>query len=181
MVQLLNGQIDVESEIGKGTKFTILIPFMPQASKLDQDDSGELNGEAAFAMLESMEYSDKRVLLVEDNEINSEIALEILKTTGLQVDLAVDGKQAVKMLCGSEPNTYDMVFMDIRMPEMDGYEATRTIRSMERADLKELPIIAMTADAFAEDVQSAKAAGMNGHLAKPLDIEMIVEELRKWL
>lgn len=132
-------------------------------------------------VIQEQDYSDKRVLLVEDNEINREIALTFLEMTGMQVEEAVDGKEAVNKFIDSPPRYYDLIFMDIQMPIMNGYEATAAIRSLDRRDAKRVPIIAMTANAFVEDVQAAKNAGMNEHMAKPLDIEQLRNILRRWL
>ncbi len=126
-------------------------------------------------------FSDKRVLLAEDNDINAEIAEEIFGRAGLSVEHAWNGKEALNMLTEAEAGYYDIVFMDIQMPVMDGYEATRAIRSADRADLKAIPIIAMTANAFAEDVRAALQAGMNQHIAKPLDMQQLMKILQKWL
>lgn len=131
--------------------------------------------------LEEMDLSSKRVLLVEDNELNSEIAKTILNMAKLNVECAYDGVEAVDMLSSCDDNYYDLVFMDIQMPRMNGYDATRAIRALPREYLKRVPIIAMTANAFAEDVQAAKTVGMNEHIAKPLDLKRLARVLKKWL
>ena len=131
--------------------------------------------------MSSLELSGKRVLLAEDNDLNAEIAMEILGMTGLSVERAVDGKIAVDMISACEDGYYDLIFMDIQMPQMNGYDATRAIRAMERSYCKQIPIIAMTANAFAEDVQAAKTVGMNEHIAKPLDIKVLAKTLNRWL
>jgi CheY-like chemotaxis protein len=121
----------------------------------------------------------RRVLLVEDNELNVEVATELLGLAGLMVDTAGNGQKAVERVKETQPGYYDLIFMDIQMPVMNGYEATRAIRKLDRPDLKEIPIVAMTADAFAEDVNRAQEAGMNGHMAKPVDLaklEKVLEE-----
>lgn len=128
-----------------------------------------------------MHYAGKRVLLVEDNELNREIAVEILGMTGLMVEEAEDGKVALDMFADSEVGYYDMIFMDVQMPEMNGYEATSAIRALNRADAATVPIVAMTANAFAEDVQAAKSYGMNEHMAKPIDMNKLKHTLVKWL
>lgn len=144
--------------------------------------SGEGMGENnSLVQMESLELSGKHILLAEDNEINAEIAKEILETTGLSVDHVWNGKEALERLENTEPGYYDLVFMDIQMPVMDGYEATKAIRASGRADLKSLPIIAMTANAFAEDVQTAMRAGMNQHIAKPLEVKKIMAVLQRWM
>ena len=131
--------------------------------------------------LAEMDFSKCRALLVEDNELNAEIATEILKTTGLLVDHAVDGIEAVDRMEQCEDGYYDIVFMDIQMPRMNGYDATRAIRAMHRNYCRQVPIVAMTANAFAEDVQAAKTVGMNEHIAKPLDLRILARTLRRWL
>lgn len=126
-------------------------------------------------------YEDKRILLVEDNELNREIAVELLSSTGAAVDTAQNGKEAVAMVENALPGTYHLVFMDMQMPVMDGCTAAKEIRKLSREDVKSLPIIAMTANAFADDRKRTREAGMNGHLAKPVDMEQLGQILRKWL
>ena len=126
-------------------------------------------------------YAGKRVLLVEDNELNREIAEELLEFTGVSVEQAEDGRMALEMVEKSGAGYYDLIFMDIQMPVMNGYEAARYIRGLEREDAKTIPIIAMTANAFADDVKEAREAGMNDHIAKPVEISKILEAFRKWL
>lgn len=131
--------------------------------------------------LSNADYSDKRVLLVEDNELNQEIAVEIIGSTGVAIDTAVNGLEAVHKVSQSEEGFYQMILMDIQMPVMDGYEATRQIRSLQRKDTAHMPIIAMTANAFSEDVTNAIKAGMDYHLAKPIDIGALMSILNKYL
>ena len=130
--------------------------------------------------LSESDYTGKRILLVEDNELNREIAVEILQMTGAEVETAENGKIAVEKVEASPKGSYDLIFMDIQMPVMNGYEATAAIRSLPGAKGK-LPIVAMTANAFAEDVQLAKNTGMNGHIAKPLDMNKLNDVLKNWL
>ena len=130
--------------------------------------------------LSESDYTGKRILLVEDNELNREIAGEILQMTGAEVEIAENGKIAVEKVEASPKGSYDLIFMDIQMPVMNGYEATAAIRSLPGAKGK-LPIVAMTANAFAEDVQLAKNTGMNGHIAKPLDMNKLNDVLKNWL
>ena len=127
------------------------------------------------------DFSGKRILLVEDNALNREIAEEIMTEKGLEVESAENGKVAVDIVTDREPGYYDMILMDVQMPVMDGYEATRRIRSTKRKDLQTIPIIAMTANAFEEDRQNAIRAGMNEHLAKPLNMVQLVEKLKTYL
>ncbi len=126
-------------------------------------------------------YNGKRVLLVEDNELNREIAEELLTAIGLEVEMAFDGSEAVDLIRSKPERYYDLVFMDIQMPVMNGYEATRAIRASEREDLKEIPIVAMSADAFSDDVARARDSGMNDHISKPVEIAKLSQVLEKWL
>ena len=130
--------------------------------------------------LSESDYTGKRILLVEDNELNREIAGEILQMTGAKVETAENGKIAVEKVEASPKGSYDLIFMDIQMPVMNGYEATAAIRSLP-GEKGKLPIVAMTANAFAEDVQLAKNTGMNGHIAKPLDMNKLNDVLKNWL
>jgi signal transduction histidine kinase/CheY-like chemotaxis protein len=148
---------------------------------LSDNKEKEESNESPLGNFEDMDLSDKRVLVVEDNELNAEIATEILEMTGVKVERAENGSEAVDKIAESEEGYYDLVFMDIQMPIMNGYEAARAIRSLNRNDTNMLPIIAMTANAFAEDVESALGAGMNAHIAKPLDMEVLFRTLQKWM
>lgn len=134
-----------------------------------------------WPVTDSFDFTGSRVLLVEDNELNREIALELLRGFGLELEVAVNGKEALKCFEESRPGYYSLILMDIQMPVMNGYEAARAIRSLSREDAKTVPILAMTADAFVEDIENTKAAGMNGHLAKPLDFKLLVREMWHYL
>ena len=131
--------------------------------------------------IESIDFSGKRLLLVEDNQINMEIASMILSQQGFIVETAENGKIAVDMVAGSVPGYYDAVLMDIQMPVMDGYSAAKAIRALDNKELAAVPILAMTANAFKEDVQAALDAGMQAHIAKPIDVKQLMEELHKVL
>ena len=122
-----------------------------------------------------------RILLAEDNELNQEIAKVILGDAGFTIEIASNGQIAVDMLKASEPGYYQLVLMDVRMPVMNGYEATKAIRSLDNKELASVPILAMTANAFEEDKQEAMAAGMNGHLAKPINVKVLFGTLDKIL
>ncbi len=137
--------------------------------------------EAPLVELQMIDLTGHRVLLAEDNELNAEIAEEILEMTGLTVECASDGTEAVDKVSACEDGYYDLIFMDIQMPRMNGYDAVRAIRAMNRNYCRQVPIIAMTANAFAEDVHAAKTVGMNEHIAKPLDLNVLVRILRKWI
>ncbi|WP_270816550.1 response regulator [Hungatella effluvii] len=130
---------------------------------------------------EPFDFTGSRVLLVEDNELNREIALELLCGFGMKLEVAVNGREALKRFEESQPGYYSLILMDIQMPVMNGYEAARAIRLLSREDAKTVPILAMTADAFVEDMENTKAAGMNGHLAKPLDFKLLMREMEKYL
>lgn len=142
---------------------------------------GEEEEYTEIDQLQSKDYSGKRVLLVEDIELNLEIASEMLMQAGVTVDKAMNGRLAVERVNEMPEGYYDLIFMDVHMPEMNGYEATEAIRASEREDLKKIPIIAMTADVFTDDVKRAKDAGMNGHVAKPVEIAKLLEALDEWL
>lgn len=134
--------------------------------------------DAAAAPVEN-NFTGKRILLAEDNELNREIATEILKEAGFSIECAENGQQACEMVSGSNPGYYDLILMDIQMPIMDGYAATQAIRSMENSDISQIPIIAMTANAFEEDRERALKSGMNGHLPKPIDLDKMMSVLRE--
>ena len=127
------------------------------------------------------DFIGKNILLVEDNELNKEIAVTILEEKGFSVDTANDGTVAVEKMEKADKGTYDLILMDVQMPIMDGYEATRRIRNFKDADKASIPIIAMTANAFEEDRQNAVNAGMNGHIAKPIDVSILMQELKNIL
>ena len=158
--------------------------FKSRLMKVLKDVLGLDNSERPATALETFkeqDFSGKRVLLVEDNELNIEVAAELLDIVGIQVDQALNGQLAVDCVLDHEPGYYDLIFMDIQMPVMNGYESTRAIRSSGREDLKTIPIVAMTADAFADDIRKSEEAGMNGHISKPVDIEKLEEALRTFL
>ncbi len=147
----------------------------------EEEAEGETLITDPYKCFESLNLTNKRALLVEDNDLNAEVALDILTATGLSVDRASDGDEAVDLVFNSEDGYYDIVLMDIRMPRMNGYDATRAIRASSRQYCKQIPIIAMTANAFAEDVLAAKTAGMNEHLSKPIDLKELAKALQKWI
>ncbi len=142
---------------------------------------GEKEKNLESAELEKSSYSGKRILLVEDNELNREIAEELLSFIGVEVEQAEDGKIAVDMVKEKPADYYDLIFMDIQMPVMNGYEAARYIRALEHEQARHVPIIAMTANAFADDIREARAAGMDDHIAKPVEVAKLLEVLEKWL
>ena len=172
LVELMGGTIQVESELGKGTRTTIWLSF-PAA---DQEQIAALHHEPA--KLIATDFSRKRILLAEDNDLNAEIAITILEEHGFQVDRAEDGQICVNILKAQPENYYDLILMDIQMPNLNGYEASKTIREMSGARSR-IPIIAMTANAFDEDKRKAMGAGMNAHIAKPFDIQVLMDTMEQ--
>jgi signal transduction histidine kinase/ActR/RegA family two-component response regulator len=172
LVKLMGGLITAESVFGKGSVFTFT---------LDMDTAEKVETEAPPNPEAIKEFSGKRILMVEDIEVNRMILTELLEGTELQIDEAGDGIEALNRFSASAPGYYALIFMDVQMPNMDGYEATRRIRALSREDAQTVPIIAMTANVYREDIDLALAAGMNGHLAKPIDIAAVLETLNKWL
>jgi CheY-like chemotaxis protein len=164
---MLHGKIDVESELNVGTRFVVEIP-------IDIDDEERAEG---VSIQDEGILAGRKILLVEDNELNAEIAGEILQDVGAQITLAENGKIAVDIFKESEAGDFDLILMDIMMPEMNGLEATKAIRNLEREDAKTIPIIAMTANAFEEDKRAALEAGMNAHVAKPIDVAVLMQVL----
>ena len=179
IVDLMGGTIEIMTAPGSGTTVIIRLKFRLAEEK----DIPEAERGAAESASENAEidYSTKRLLVVEDNQINMEIANMILAKVGFQIDNAENGKQAVEMVAGSEPGYYDAILMDIQMPVMDGYEATRQIRALSDPALAGIPILAMTANAFKEDVEATKHSGMQGHIAKPIDVNLLMAALRSVL
>lgn len=182
IVSMMDGSIQVESEVNKGSKFIVTI-FLKLAEKIYPAEKISVPENGYNTLYESNYkiYSGKRILLVEDNERNAEVASELIGITGVDVELAGNGREAVEKYASHEPGYYELIFMDIQLPVMNGYEAARRIRALERQDAKNIPIIAMTANAFTEDVEAAYSAGMNEHIAKPLEFERLTEILKKWL
>ena len=182
IVDMMGGTIQVESEVGKGTEFTVAFECKIAGAAVKQEPAPEpgdlIKSENQKPQTESKRsYKGKKALLVEDNELNREIATAILEEIGLDVDIAEDGTDAVNMMSSAEGRKYDLIFMDIQMPKMDGYTATREIRTLDDLKCANIPIIAMTANAFEEDRKKAIKAGMNGHIAKPISADAILENL----
>ena len=168
-IDMMNGTIQVESKLNKGTKFTVELSFL---TSLQVENVNERN-------TSTLDFSGKHILLVEDNELNAEIGIELLNTFKVIIDLAKNGEECIKILEKMPEGYYDLILMDIQMPIMDGYEATKIIRSFNNKNAQ-IPIIAMTANAFEEDRKHALQLGMNEHLAKPVDIEKLKDVFTKY-
>ncbi len=166
LIDRMGGSVDFVSKRGFGTTFTVRLPM-----KVDFSQQEERREE------EKKEFSIRgvRVLIAEDNELNMEIAKTLLEDEGAVITEAHDGKEAVEIFVKQEPGSFDVILMDIMMPEMDGLEASRKIRSLDRTDAQTIPIFAMTANAFIDDKKRSRLAGMNEHLSKPLDMQEVVK------
>lgn len=174
LIDMMGGTIEVESQLGCGTKMNVVLPFELASEKQILEEKQKEKEKISDSIL------GKRVLLAEDNELNAEIAMTVLKENGLKAERAANGKQCMEMLKKMSEDYYDMILMDIQMPEMDGYEATKRIRNLDdaRADI---PIVAMTANAFEEDRQKALESGMNAHVSKPVDMNMLFKVMAQIL
>ena len=164
--ELMGGTITVESEYEKGSKFTLIIPMTIDTSPREEEEEEELE-----------DLDGLKILMAEDNELNQEIAQELLEDVGATVEIAENGLIAVNKFRDNPPGTFDLILMDVMMPEMDGIEATKTIRALEREDAKTIPILAMTANAFEEDKKKVLEAGMNAHLAKPIEMDIVMKTI----
>ena len=170
LVEEMGGTITFESKKGVGTTFVIRVPF-----KIDLDaDKREESKDVSEKSIKGM-----HVLLAEDNELNMEIAEFLLQNEGAEVTKAWNGQEIVELFRKSESGEFDVILMDIMMPIINGYEAAKRIRSLDREDAKKIPIIAMTANAFTEDRIRAKEAGMDEHVAKPIDVELLIKVIHK--
>ena len=173
-VDLMGGKIEVSSRQGIGSTFTVEIPLLI-AEQVQTEENEKLRKK-------DMDLHGLHVLLAEDNDLNAEIAIALLEEQGMIITRAADGKSALAQFCNTAPGTFDLILMDIMMPEMNGYETTKAIRNLQdRPDGKEIPIIAMTANAFTEDVQAALNAGMDDHVAKPIDMSILISAITKYI
>ena len=180
--ELMGGCVTVRSEYGKGSEFEVELPFAATEKSSMIDWKTDSSPDIRATENKSYNFTGKHILLAEDNELNREIAVELLGTvTGAIIDEAEDGKKAVEIFAESEVNYYDLILMDIQMPQMNGFEATRKIRAMDRPDAAQVPIFAMTANAFAEDAEKSREAGMNAHLSKPLEVSAVLAAMSEIL
>ena len=179
IVESMGGQISVESDLGKGTKFTIIVRVVHNPSNTDTSRKGDIMQVGITDTTKEL-LKGKRLLVAEDMESNRFVFTSLLEDSGLIIDCAQNGQEALDMFA-AEPEKYDIIFMDIRMPIMDGYKATQNIRALNVVRAKNIPIIAMTANVFKEDVKKCFDAGMNGHIGKPLDIDGVLDILCKHL
>ena len=176
IVRMMGGSISVESIVGQGTKVTVTL-LLKQSGGAVEGGKYQDNGSEASEEI----FRGSRILLVEDNVINQEIAMEIIGATGAAVECAEDGREGLRRFGEMAEGYFDMIFMDIQMPVMNGYEATRAIRKLPREDALTIPIVALSANAFAEDIAASREAGMNEHLTKPLDVTQLIAVMSRRL
>ena len=186
IVDMMGGEISVNSELGKGSEFTVKVVFRiheKESFMISREEFEKQNQAEETKKTEQTKnmFVGKKILLVDDNEINREIAIEILTSEGFDVVEAENGKEAVEIVKNAKPNEFAVVLMDVQMPIMDGYQATKAIRELSDTALAEVPIIAMTANAFDEDKKRAFKSGMNGHIAKPIEIDVLFTTLNQIL
>ena len=172
LVQMMGGILEVQSEVGKGSRFFFTLAF----SYAPEEVSEQADTKTPVSL---PDFHDRRILLAEDNELNREIAQTLLEMNGLTVECAANGQEALELFCSEEPGRFDAILMDIRMPVMDGLEATRRIRTCGHPDARTIPIIALSANAFDEDSKKSLESGMNGHLSKPIEVEKLLRELER--
>ena len=173
LIEKMGGSITVESEPDEGSTFTVVIPFEIDSSPIVNNPSDELDSV-------SEDLSGLKVLLAEDNHLNMEIAEFMLTDNGAVVTKAWNGKEALDIFRQSEPGEFNMIMLDIMMPVMDGLESAREIRNLNRPDAKTIPIVAMTANAFLDDIRRSREAGMNEHLSKPLDMQKVAQTVYRF-
>lgn len=179
LVIKMQGTIEVTSSLGNGTTFTVMLPL--EICNTDATGNTEQSGEDTTDSEEELDGNGRKVLIAEDNEINMEIGVEILRMFGFEVEQAWNGKEALDLFRESKENEYALIVMDMKMPVMDGCEAARQIRHLNRPDAKTIPIIAATANAFTEDIALTQKAGMNAHISKPIDFDVLKKTIAKLL
>lgn len=173
--ELMGGKIWVDSRVGEGSTFTVEIPF---GSVQEWKENPEADGKPGHV---EYDFQGRRILLAEDNELNREIAAELIGSAGADIETAENGREALTMFEASPPGYYDLILLDVQMPVMNGYEAAKRIRTLKRPDALSIPIFAMTANAFAEDEEESRLAGMDEHITKPLDIEIVYSKINMYL
>jgi signal transduction histidine kinase/CheY-like chemotaxis protein len=177
ILDLMGGSISVESKLGEGTTFYVLFPLDEARGDIEEAGADE---QARQKVTDDAIFTDRRILLAEDVEVNREIVMALMESTGAEIDCANNGIEAVEMF-SKDPERYDLILMDIQMPELDGFDATRRIRALDVPWAYEIPIIALTANVFKEDIEKCLAAGMNDHLGKPFDQAKVFESIQKHL
>ena len=176
IVESTGGTVCVDSEVGKGSTFTVHIPM--RLAKKDQAEESPCLAKAKDACTENVDFSNLRVLLVEDHPVNTMVAKRLLEKFGATVDTAANGSIGYDKFVQSKTNTYNIIFMDIQMPVMNGYEAAKAIRQSAHPQASTIPILSMTANAFTQDIQNSLGCGMNGHIAKPISVDAIAKAVR---
>ncbi len=174
LLEMMGGEMHISSAPGQGSRFTIMLYLEPGDNPTQRESSAEASASAP-------DFGGAQILLAEDNAINAEISVFMLENTGASVKHVWNGREAVETFRNSAPGTYDLILMDIQMPELDGFGAARAIRDLKRADVDKVPILALTANAFQSDSQKALQNGMNGHLAKPIEVNHLYEAMARWV
>jgi CheY-like chemotaxis protein len=177
IARMMGGTISVKSRFGEGSQITVTVILRLQASS---EISDSLPSETSDTPA-GVSFYGRRILLVEDNELNQEIAMELIGELDAMVECAADGRKGLQRFAEMPAGYYDMILMDIQMPVMNGFDATRAIRKLPRADAATIPIIALSANASVEDMTASHESGMNGHIAKPLNIPQLIERMGYWL
>lgn len=181
IARMMNGDISINSEVGKGSVFEVTVALKKGAEETSYIGGISMEEQPKRERMSDYDFGGKRVLLAEDLEFNAEIAAEFLAEAGIVTETAGNGAEAVEKFGSSPEGYYSLIFMDIQMPVLDGYQAADRIRALSRPDAKTIPIVAMTANAFIEDVKTAKEHGMNGHVSKPLEVRELTAALKKWI
>ncbi len=176
LVEAMGGTIDVDSELGQGSCFEVLMDL-----KIAEDRTVALAAQEETDEQDGNILQGMRFLCAEDNELNAEILTELLKIEGAECTICENGEEILKAFEQSAPGDYDMILMDVQMPVMNGYDATKEIRRLKKKEAAKIPIFAMTANAFAEDIRTCMEAGMDAHIAKPVDLDLLEENIRIYM